>query len=124
MRWGWTMLAAAGLLAGAAPLQAQVAYKCGAPGHVIYSDRPCAIGARTVGASAPRHADKWKTPPQDRATVARRAPLPPQTRHECTALDARLRKQEAMLTTRGTAATLQDEMPLVASKKRYRELKC
>jgi hypothetical protein len=123
MRWGFAIVAAAGLLAAAGPASAQVAYKCAAPGRVTYSDRPCA-GARPVGVAAPHHADKWKAPPQDRATLARRALLPAQAKQECRALDARLREQEAMLKTRGTAATLQDEMPLVATKKQYRELKC
>ena len=125
MRWGLTMMAAGWLLAGMLPAAGaqEVTYKCHAPGRVIYSDRPCA-GARQLGAAAPHHADKWKAPPQDRATIARRAPLPAEAKQECSALDARLREQQAMLKTRGEAVTLQDEMPLVLSKKRYRELKC
>lgn len=124
MRWGCMVIVAGWLLAGAVHADAQeVMYKCRAPGRVTYSDRPCA-GARQVGAAAPHHADKWKTPPQDRATIARRAPLPVEIRKECSALDARLKDQQAMLKTRGEAATLQEEMPLVLSRKRYRELKC
>jgi hypothetical protein len=123
MRWGLTIVAACWLLAGVAPADAQVAYKCRSPGRVTYSDRPC-TGARQVGAGAPHHADKWKSPPQDRATIARRAPLAVEAKQECSALDARLQQQQAMLKTRGEAATLQDEMPLVLSRKRYRELKC
>jgi hypothetical protein len=123
MRWGFTILAAGWLLAGAVQADAQVAYRCGAPGRVTYTDRPCS-GARQVGAATPHHADKAKAPPQDRAKIARRAPLPAEVKQECTALDARLRQQQAMLKTRGEAATLQDEMPLVLSRKRYRELKC
>jgi len=123
MRWGLTMVAAAWLLAGTAPADAQVAYRCGAPHGVTYSDRPCA-GARVVGAPAPHHADKWRVPPQDRAKVARRAPLPAAARQECSALDARLRQQQTMLKTLGSAATLHDEMPLVQSQQRYRELHC
>ncbi len=123
MRWGFMIVAAGWLLAAAVPADAQVAYRCSAPGRVTYSDRPCS-GGRQVGASATHHADKWKPPPQDRAKIARRAPLPAEAKQECTALDARLQQQEAALKTRGEAATLQDEMPLVASHKRYRELKC
>ena len=68
MRWGCMVIVAGWLLAGAVHADAQeVMYKCRAPGRVTYSDRPCA-GARQVGAAAPHHADKWKTPPQDRAT--------------------------------------------------------
>ena len=123
MRWGFTILAAGWLLAAAVPAAAQVAYRCGAPGRVTYSDRPC-TGARQVGPAAPHHTDKFKPPPQDRATLARRALLPAEVKQECRALDARLRQQESMLKARGESATLQDEMPLVLSKKRYRELKC
>jgi len=124
MRWGLKMMVAGSLLAGAVHADAQaVMYKCRAPGRVTYSDRPCA-GARQLGAATPHHADKWKAPPQDRATIARRAPLPVEARQECSALDARLQDQQAMLKTQGEAATLQDEMPLVRSRKRYRELKC
>jgi hypothetical protein len=116
-------MATAWLLAGAAHAQPDVAYKCGAAGRVTYSDRPC-TGSRPVGATAPHHEDKWKVPPQDRATVARRALLPAATKQECRALDARLQEQETMLKTRGPGVTLQEEMPLVLSRKRYRELKC
>jgi hypothetical protein len=123
MRWGLTIVVAGWLLAGAAQADAQVAYRCGGPHRVTYSDRPCA-GARVVGAPAPHRADKWKAPPQDRAKIARRAPLPAAAKQECSALDARLQQQQAMLETLGSAATLHDEMPLVQSRQRYRELKC
>lgn len=123
MRWGLTIMAACWLLAGAAQAQGETTYKCRSPGRVTYSDRPCP-GARQMGAAAPHQTDKWKTPSQDRATLARRAPLPADTKQECRALDARLQEQQAMLKARGEAATLQDEMPLVLSRKRYRELKC
>src|SRR4051794_39792717 len=99
MRWGLMIVAAGWLLAAAVPAAAQVTYRCGAPGRVTYSDRACP-GGRQVGASAPHHADKWKAPPQDRAKIARRASLPAEAKQECTALDARLQQQEAMLKTR------------------------
>jgi hypothetical protein len=112
---GWLLAA---VQAGAAP-----AYKCAGRSGVTYSDRPC-TGARVVGAQAPRHSDPWRVPPQDRATIARRAPLSAQARQECRSLDATLREQQAMVKARGPAVTLEEEMPLVRSKKRYRELKC
>jgi hypothetical protein len=122
MRWGLTLVAAAWLLA-AASAGAEPVYKCGGKGRVTYSGVPCA-GARVIGAAAPHRTNTWRVPPQDRATIARRAPLTPETRQECRALDATLRDQEAMVKARGEAVTLPEEMPLVQSKKRYRELKC
>lgn len=123
MRWGMMVVAAGWLLAGAVQADAPVAYRCGAPGRITYTDRPCS-GARPVGAGTPHHADKWKPPPQDRARIARRALLPAAVKQECSALDARLRQEDTVLKTQGAAATLQDEMPGVLSRKRYRELKC
>ena len=119
---GAIVLALASLAFAAAPGHAQqTAYKCG--GHA-YSDRPCS-GGRLVGAHAARTTDKWKAPPpQNRAVIARRARLSPQERKECGALDRRLREQQSGLAAKGDAATLQDEMPLVQTKKRFRELKC
>ena len=52
------------------------------------------------------------------------AELSPEERQECSALDARLANEQAMLKAKGDAATLQDEMPLVRSQKRYRQLHC
>jgi hypothetical protein len=72
----------------------------------------------------PRVNVRYERPSQDRATAARRATLTAEARQECRALDARLREQEAGVKARGDAVTLEDEMPLVRSKKRYRELKC
>ena len=118
---GAIALALAGLAFAAAPARApEAAFKCGA--HA-YSDRPC-TGGRQVGPHSARTSDKWKAPPQDRAVIARRATLSPQDRHECGALDVRLREQQAELKAKGQAATLQDEMPLVRTKKKFRELKC
>ncbi len=56
--------------------------------------------------------------------IARRAPLTPEARHECSALDHTLVEQEGALKAKGGAATIEDEMPLVRSKKRFRELRC
>jgi hypothetical protein len=123
LRWR-AVLAAATLMTGAAGAQAQTAaYKCVSRGTVTYSQVPCS-GARAVNDALPRGTDKWKKPPQDRARIARRALLSPDDRQECTALDGRLLEQEQMLKAKGEAVTLQDEMPLVRSKKRYRELRC
>jgi hypothetical protein len=122
----WTILVVAGwLLLAAAPAQAQVTptYKCGAKGRVVYSQIPCA-GGRELGAAGPRRTDKHTPPPQDRATIARRARLSPEEKQECKALDTRLKQQEGELKAMGASATLQDEMPLVKSKQRYRELRC
>jgi hypothetical protein len=117
-------LAAAALLLASAGAQAQTAaYKCVSRGTVVYSQVPCP-GARAVNQRTSGRTDKWKAPPQDRATIARRAPLSPQEREECTALDARLVEQAQMVKAKGEALTLDDEMPLVRSKKRYRELHC
>jgi hypothetical protein len=117
-------LVAACLLAAAGTGQAQQrAYKCVTKGGVTYSQVPCA-GAREVGAKKVRVTDKWKAPPQDRATRVRRARLTPGEREECSALDQRLGEQQQALKAKGEGATLEDEMPLVFSKKRYRELKC
>lgn len=96
------------------------AYRCGAHS---YSDVPCPGGSE-VGVRHPHETDRWRVPPQTRAVIARRAGLSPEDRQECYALDARMRDQQKALKAKGAAATLQDEMPLVGSKKRYRELHC
>jgi hypothetical protein len=98
-------------------------YKCWRRGEVMYSQLPCA-GGKPIGGTKPRVNVRYETPPQDRAKAARRGMLTAEAREECTALDARLHSQEQELKIKGPAATLQDEMPLVQSKKRYRELKC
>jgi hypothetical protein len=117
------VLGAALLLAAGAALAQQPTYKCVARGRVTYTSVPC-TGGRVVGVHRMQETDKWKTPPQDRARIARRAPLSPEERQECSALDARMASEQAMLKAKGDAATLQDEMPLVHSKKRYRQLHC
>jgi hypothetical protein len=96
------------------------AWRCGP--HT-YSQAPCP-GGRPVGAKPHRVTDKSKAPPQDRAVAARRARLTPAERQECRGLDVQLRDEERALRARGEAATLEDEMPLVRAKKRFRELRC
>lgn len=130
MRWGWT--AAVLLAVAATELHAQAAapqptYKCVARGHagrtsVTYTHVPC-TGGTELGA-ARRVTDKSVPPPQDRATLARRASLSPEDRQACRALDARMAEQKMELKARGDAVTLQDEMPLVHNQRRYRELRC
>jgi hypothetical protein len=127
---GWqlrtrNLLAAGALLGMAAAAPAQTAaYKCaGRDGTVLYSQVPCP-GARVVGDKPAHVTNKWKQPPQDRAKIARRALLSPVDRQECGVLDEWMREQETMLKAKGEAVTLQDEMPLVQNKKRFRELRC
>lgn len=125
IRWGF--VAGVLLLAHVADASAQgaPAYKCISRGKVVYTQVPCRAGAKPVGTDGrPRVNVRYESPPQDRAVAARRAPLPPAARQECSALDYRLREQEGELKAKGSTATLQDEMPLVHSKKRFRELKC
>jgi hypothetical protein len=111
------------LLAAQVQAQDTPTYKCASKGRVVYTQIPCP-GGRTLGAAGPRRTDKHQAPPQDRATIARRARLSPEEKQECKALDARLKQQEGELKAIGASATLQDEMPLVKSKQRYRELRC
>jgi hypothetical protein len=96
------------------------AYRCGAR---TYSQVPCP-GGRPVGGKPQRVTDKSKAPPQDRAVAAKRASLTPEDRQECRALDGQLREEQRALRAKGEAATLDDEMPLVRAKKRFRELRC
>lgn len=108
---------------GASPAGAQEqpqAWRCGAR---TYSQVPCA-GGRAVGVRPHRVTDKSRPPPQDRAVAAKRAVLTPEERKECRALDVELRDRERQLRARGDAVTLDEEMPLVRAKKRFRELKC
>lgn len=121
VRW----VLAAALLAAATQATADdvPTYKCGARGGVVYSEKPCA-GGRQLNAPKPRVNVRYEAPPQDRAKAARRARLTEEARSECTTLDGRLREQEGEFRAKGAAATLQDEMPLVHSKKRFRELGC
>lgn len=121
VRWG---LAVAALAAAAqAGAQDSPTYKCVARGQVVYSQTPCS-GGRQLNTPKPRVNVRYDAPPQDRAKAARRAALTQEARAECTALDGRLREQETAFKAKGDAATLQDEMPLVHSKKQFRELGC
>lgn len=114
-------LAAAALLLAATGAPAQTpAYKCG---NGSYSDRPCS-GGKVVGAGSTRSTDKSKPVPQDRATIARRATLTEEERAECRTLDAKKLELETALKAKGDAVTLQDEMPLVFTIRRQRELRC
>ena len=113
------LLVLAALGASQAGAQVQV-WRCGSR---TYSQVPCA-GGRAIGVTPHRVTDRSKAPPQDRAVAAKRAALKPEERQECRALDARLREEQRMLRARGEAATLDDEMPLVRAKKRFRELRC
>lgn len=123
-RRGLALLAAATLWLAASPLHAQnTAYKCSSRGGTTYADRPC-TGGRVLGPAGPRKTERARPVPQDRARIARRAMLSEVDRAECKALDATLAQQEAALKAKGDAATLDDEMPLVFSKKRFRELRC
>ena len=122
MLLGAALLLAA-LPAGAQDVSTSATYKCHSNGRVVYTQVPCA-GGEIIGSGAPRRADKHREPPQDRAFLARRAQLPAETRKQCGELDALLKEQQAELKAKGSAATLQDETPLVKSKLRYRELKC
>jgi hypothetical protein len=127
IRWG-TVLAAFAALHVACEVHAEDStgtptYKCVRRGEVVYSQLPC-TGGKLVGGGKPRVNVRYETPPQDRAKAARRGMLSEAARQECTALDARLHAQEQELKARGDEATLGDEMPLVQSKKRFRELKC
>lgn len=124
-RGRWMRVAAvAGFALCAWPVLAQdAAFRCPSRGTAKYSDIPC-TGGRPVGPGAPRATDKSKAPPQDRAVAARRAKLSPEDRQECSVLDIRMREEQRMLKAKGTAVTLQDEMPLVRMKKKSREMKC
>jgi hypothetical protein len=99
-------------------------YKCVQRGRVTYSQTLCP-GGRELGAQGRKRVNvQYQTPPQNRATAMRRAQLPQEARNECKALDARMPRQEAELKAMGTAATPHDEIPLVSSRKRFRELGC
>jgi len=122
VRWGSVLVAAALLAAGASHAQDEPTYKCVRRGVVTYSQMPC--GGKPIGQAKRRVNVRYETPPQDRAKAARRATLSEAARHECSVLDGSLQAQQEELKAKGDAATLQDEMPLVRAKKRYRELKC
>jgi hypothetical protein len=118
------LVAVSGLLFAAARAAAdQPTYKCVQKSRVTYTQLPCP-GGKQLGMAPVRRTDRSRPVPQDRAVVARRAALSPEDRWECKALDGRLREQAAELKAKGEAVTLQDEMPLVQSRKKYREMRC
>ena len=123
-RRGLALLAAATLWLAAAPLHAQNAtYKCRSGGTATYADRPC-TGGRVLGEAPQRKTSKARPVPQDRAVIARRALLSEEDRAECKRLDVQLVQQQDELKAKGDSVTLDDEMPLVFTKKRLRELRC
>lgn len=99
------------------------AYKCVSRGTVTYSQVPCP-GARPVAPRVARTTDRARKPPQDRAKIARRAALSAEARQECGALDVTMREHQRVLKAKGDAVRLEDEMPLVRERKRFRELRC
>jgi len=105
------------------PAAAQTTYKCVNRSGVTYSQVPCP-GGKELGSGARKATDKSVPPPQDRATVARRSTLTAEERQECRSLEVKMRDQQAQLKALGSGASLQDEMPLVHNKKRYREIGC
>lgn len=125
-RWA-TALAAVMALHVPCSVQAEdnPTYKCVAKGRVVYTQIPCSGNSKPLGSNGkPRVNVRYEAPPQDRAVAARRAQLSPAERNECLGLDHRLHEQEMEIKSKGTSATLDDEMPLVRSKKRFRELRC
>ena len=122
--WG-VLLAGLWMLHAAGPVHAQTPmYKCVQRGRVTYSQTLCPGGTEFDGPGRKRVTVHYQTPPQNRATAMRRAQLSREARNECRALDARMPQQEAQLRAMGTAATPHDEVPLVSSRKRFRELGC
>ena len=126
IRWGTALAALVSLhLPGNVQAEDNPTYKCAGKGRVVYTQIPCSGGAKPMGSGGkPRVNVRYDAPPQDRAVAAKRASLSPAERHECSGLDRQLHDQQAELKAKGAAATLDDEMPLVRSKKRFRELKC
>lgn len=123
MRWETALAATLLLVATQAGAQETPTYKCAYKGGVVYTQVPCS-GGKELGTPRKRVNVRYETPPQDRATIARRSKLSAEARQECVALDERMPEQERELKAKGDAMTLQDEMPLVFNRKRYRELGC
>ena len=120
----WESALAAAVLLACAQVQAQEqdtpAYRCG---KRSYTQVPCAEGQQPINAPKKRVNVRYESPSQDRATAARRAKLSAEERQECVSLEQRMSDQDRELKAKANA-TLQDEMPLVFNKKRYRELGC
>jgi hypothetical protein len=122
--WG-ALLAGLLMLQAADAVDAQTTmYKCVQRGRVTYSQTLCPGGKELGGQGKKRVSVRYQTPPQDRATAMRRAQLTQEARSECKALDARMPRQRAEIDAMGTAVTPHDELPLVSSEKRFRELGC
>lgn len=115
-------LALTGLACGPA-VAAPPTFKCVNTSGVTYSQMPCP-GGRELAPAGRRVTDKSVPPPQDRATLARRATLSADEKKECRTLDGTMRDQQAQLKSRGDRVTIEDEMPLVRNQKRYREIGC
>jgi hypothetical protein len=115
-------LALTALAYGPAAAQ-QTTYKCVNGSRVTYSQVPCP-GGHELRTGGRRVTDKSVPPPQDRATLARRSTLSAELKQECRSLEGTMRDQQAQLKALGSGASLQDEMPLVHNKKRYREIGC
>jgi len=97
-------------------------YKCVSKGRIVYQQTQCGE-AKPLNSGKPRVNVRYETPSQDRAKVARRATLTAEARQECSGLDMRMQELDAELKAKGEF-TVEDEIPLTRSKKRYRELKC
>jgi hypothetical protein len=125
IRWG-TILAALAALHAAGNVRAEdtPTYKCVYKGRVVYTQIRCGEAKPMGNGGKPRVNVRYEAPPQDRAVAAKRARLSESDRHACAGLDRQLHEQEAAFKAKGDAGTLDDEMPLVRSKKRSRELKC
>lgn len=122
--WG-ALLVGLLMLQGADAVDAQTTmYKCVQRGRVTYSQTMCPGGRELDAQGRKRVTVRYQTPPQNRATAMRRAPLTPQARSECKSLDTLMPRQEAELKAMGTAVTPHDELPLVTSRKRFREIGC
>ena len=119
------LLCAAGLLA--APAQAQSVantYKCqDAKGKIVYSEKPC-VGGKDLNEAKVKADARKETPPQDRARLANRAKLSPETLQKCDALAGTIKDQEAALKAKAPPLNPEDERPLTQSRKEYREMKC
>lgn len=128
-----------------AAAQAQPVYKCQSQGKTIYSHEPC-LGAAVVDTTPTQGLDKssgtsrkgadvqrnehnkamaealkplFNETPEQRNTRHRRAKLPASEQQECHALDGRLPGQENAAKSGGQTA-----IDLLASRKRYRDLRC
>lgn len=121
-RWKWAAAFIA-LLAVHAQAQESPAYRCDSKRGVTYTDIPC-LGAREVGATKSRTTNRHAVPPQDRAKLARRAQLTPESRQECETLDVQIRELDSIVKAKGNTVTADDERPLVQSRLKAREMRC